>query len=312
MTKRIGIIVIALVIAGGLLLCTVAYTVDYTEISLVKTFGRLSQPVYGRTDAGLKFKFPWPIQSLTRYPATGLSLESTMTETQTMDGQNIIVTTYCVWRIDDPAKFHGAIEKVALAEEELRKKLSSYTAAIVGRHDLGHFVNTDRKKMRLPEIEREILELIRRQARDDYGVEVVSVGIKNLGLPESTTAEVIGKMKAERNNTAGTLRAEGRAEADAIRERALAAKTKIETFARSRADSLESEGYRAAKELYPQFKKNERFSMFLRSLKSLERELSGRTVMLLDGSLVPAVKYFRTGPALPKPIDKDIAEKNRK
>ena len=312
MTKRIGIIVIALVIVGGLLLCTVAYTVDYTEISLVKTFGQPRQPVYGRTDAGLKLKFPWPVQSLTKYPATMLTLESTTSETATNDEQNIIVTTYCIWRIEDPIQFHRAIEKIAAAEKALRDWLSSYTANVIGLHKLEDFVNTDPAQMRLPKIEREIMELIRPRARDDYGVEVVSVGIKSLGLPEGTTAEVIGKMKAERMAEANKLREQGNSIAMAIRERANSAAAKIQTFAQSRADSIESEGYRAAKELYPQFKKNERFSMFLRSLKSLERELSGRTVVLLDGSLVPAVEYFRTGPALPKPIDKDIGGKNRK
>jgi hypothetical protein len=37
----------------------------------------------------------------------------------------------------------------------------------------------------------------------------------------------------------------------------------------------------------------------LRSLEGLKKELQGRSVFLLDGSEIPAVKFFREGPKLP-------------
>ncbi|MCE5325687.1 MAG: protease modulator HflC [Planctomycetaceae bacterium] len=300
MLKRTSIIIIGLAIVGSLLLCTVAYTVDYTEWALVKTFGEPSAPINGRTDGGLKFKLPYPIQSLTKYPATMYTLEATTIETPTSDNQNIVVTTYCVWRISDPVKFLRAVSKVEMAQNKLRDWLNSDTDKVVNRHALTEFVNTDGRKMQLPEIEKEILDRLAEKAQSDYGVQVVSVGVKSLALPEAVTAAVISKMKQEREAEAQRLRNQGEATATAIRERADSAARMIGEFAKKKADSIESEGYLAAKELYPKFKENEQFSMFLRMLKSMEKELSGRSVVLLDGSLVPGIKFLGSGPALPE------------
>ena len=40
--------------------------------------------------------------------------------------------------------------------------------------------------------------------------------------------------------------------------------------------------------------------MFLRSLESLRKELQSKAVILLDGSQIPAVRWFRDGPSLPE------------
>ncbi|MCE5277828.1 MAG: protease modulator HflC [Planctomycetaceae bacterium] len=300
MLKRTSMILIGLAIVACLMLCTIAYTVDYTEWAMVMTFGKPSAPVNGRTDAGLKFKLPVPFQTVTKYPATMHTLEATTIETPTSDNQNIVVTTYCLWRISDPVKFLRAISKVELAQNKLRDWLNSDTDKVVNRHALGEFVNTDGRKMRLPEIEKEILDRLAEKAQNDYGVQIVAVGIKSLALPEKVTEAVINKMKQEREAEAQRLRNQGEATAMAIRERADSAARMIGEFARKKADSIESEGYRAAKDLYPKFKENEQFSMFLRMLKSMEKELSGRSVVLLDGSLVPGIKFLSSGPSLPE------------
>ena len=69
MKKHLGMFVLALLVAAVLLTGTVGYKVDITEYALVKTFGKTTSAVDGRTEAGLKFKWPWPIQKLVRYDA---------------------------------------------------------------------------------------------------------------------------------------------------------------------------------------------------------------------------------------------------
>ena len=300
MVKRIGIVVLAVVICGALLLCTVAYTVRYDQQALVTTFGKAGEPIKGSTHAGLKFKLPWPIQKVTIYDSTMFTLEDAIAEVQTRDERKIQITAYCVWRIDDVAKFHRSKQTVKAAVEALRHLLAGSKSTVIGSHNMADLVNIDPDKMLISQIEQEILQPVRTLAGNDWGIDVVSVGIKTLALPEAVTAKVIETMKKEREDDAKTLRAQGQATAQAIRERAKGAAAKIIAFANRKADSIESEGARAAAELYPHFMRNERFSMFLRSLKSLETELSGQAVFLLDGSTLPAVDFFRNGPSLPK------------
>ncbi len=302
MKKRIAIIVVASVIVIVLLLCTVAYRVEYTKAAVVADYvtGE-TKAIMGLTDAGLKFKWPWPIQKVTIYPATMFTLEDAISEVQTSDHQKILVSAYCVWRIDNLMKFNESKATVESAEEALRSLLTSSKRAVGGRHVLGEFINTDPNAMIIPQIEREVLAPVKAHAHKTWGVDVVSVGIKTLGLPEGVTDDVIDAMKKEREKEAGIIRSEGENTADAIRARGKEAADKIIAFAKRKANSIESEGARAAAELYPRFSRNERFSMYLRNLRSLEAELSGRTVYVLYGPEIPAVRYFREGPFLPSP-----------
>lgn len=293
-------IVIGSVIVLGLLSCTVAYTVDYTEHAVVtNNITGTSKAISGSTDAGLKFKWPWPIEQVTPYKATLYTLEDAIAEVETSDHQKIIVTAYCLWRIDDSNKFNKTKETIDAGQEALRNLLAARKSAVVGEHVLADFVNSNPADMLIPQIEREILEPLKAQARKDWGIEVVSVGVKTFGLPEGVTKKVIETMKAEREQEAERLRSQGDATAQAIEERAKEASAKIIAFAKRKAQGIESEGALEAAKLYPEFSENEAFSMFLRSLKSLEEELSGQAVILIDSRVLPAVRYFSERPSLP-------------
>ena len=94
MKRHLGIVVLAFLVVLVLLIYTVAYKVDFTEYALIKTFGRTTRVVDGRTEAGLKFKWFWPIQRLVRYDAHTLLFEDTASEVPTRDKQNMLVTMY--------------------------------------------------------------------------------------------------------------------------------------------------------------------------------------------------------------------------
>lgn len=300
MTKRMAVIVLGSVIVIGLLLCTVVYTVDYTETAVVSSIitGK-TVAIKGLTDAGLKFKWPWPVEKVTTYKATLYTLEDAISEVRTKDQQQIIVTAYCVWRIDDARKFNEQKKTVEDGQDSLRELLAATKRDVGSSHDLGDFVNTDPGKMRIHDIEAELLKGLKTHAYSDWGIEVVSVGIKTLGLPEGVTKKVIEAMKGERMEEAKNLRSQGDATAKAIRGRANEAAAKIVAFAQRKADSIESEGYQQVADLYPEYAKNENFSMFLRYLRSLEAGLKGHTVYILGPSSNPAVDYLRKGPSLP-------------
>ncbi len=298
MRNHYRMFLLALAVVALLLVSTVAYQVDFTEFALIKTFGRTTAQIDGKDQAGLKFKWPWPIQRLVRYDARTTVFEDTANEVATSDKQNLLVTMYCAWRIADPALFNRTITTVSAAQDRLRDLMRSAKKDVVGRHNMEDLINTDPSKMQIPQIEEEVLQAVREQAMGNYGVDIVRVGIKSLALPKEVTAVVIEAMKEERQRDVRKFEAAGEAQATAIRERAKAASGQILAFANRKAAEIRSEGDRAAATYYKEFARNEPFGMFLRALESLKTELEAKTVILLDGSELPAVEFFRTGPSL--------------
>jgi len=299
MKRHKGLFLLALVLVVVLLTTTVAFTVDeLRDIVLIKTFGKVTRVYQGRQAAGLHFKWPYPIERLVRYDSRIFTVEDPYGELTTLDQQNILVTTYCTWRIHDPVQFHRAVEKVSAAETRVRDRLGNHKGIVGSSHMLEDFVNTDPGRMRIAEIEQEILTPLRREMASEYGIEVLSVGLKLLGLPETVSAAVIEAQKKEREQFAQEYTAAGEAQATAIRARAQRASKQVLAFAAGRAIKIQAEGDQAAAKYYRQYAKNERLGMFLRSLESLRKELASNATILLDGSQIPAVKFFREGPSL--------------
>jgi len=299
MKTHIGLFLLALLVLGVLLVSTVAFTVDeLQDVALIKTFGKVTAVYRGSEDAGLRFKWPWPVQRLVRYDSRTHTLETAHMELSTSDNQNIQVTVYCNWRIADAERFHKALDTVKEASDRIKGRLSSQSSTVVGERRLEDFVNTDPAKMKLPQIEREILVPLKAELATDYGVELRSIGIKTIGLPEAVSEYVINAQKKEQEKKVQKYKAAGEAEATAIRARADRASNQILAFTAAKALKIRAEGDSAAAKHYQRFAKNEDLAVFLRSLESLETELASRTVMLLDGSQLPAIKYFSEGPSL--------------
>jgi membrane protease subunit HflC len=297
-TGAVASVLLVVVVVGLLLAWMVLFQVEFTEDVLVQTFGKTTSVLRGKADAGLHARWPFA-QQLVRYDARTFVFDDTMNELSTSDQQNITLTTFCAWRIDDPVKFQSSIRTIDAAQKGIQTKLRSAKSGVLGKRMMSDLVNTDPRRMRIPEIESEILAAVAAEAQRDYGVQVSLVGIKTLGLPQDVAQEVIKAMQDERKKEADILEAAGQAQAQAIRERAREARDKILAFADRKAGEIRSEGARAAAEWYQVFEKNWQLAAFLRSLEGLKKELQGRSVFLLDGSEIPAVKFFSEGPKLP-------------
>jgi len=299
MTEHGWTIFLVIVVVVLLLVYWMAFTVKFNEIAIVKTFGRAGPPIDGATDAGLHWKWPWPIQSLVRYDGRIFIFDDTHDQVQTKDKQNLLVTVYCGWRVRDANLFLRSIATVEKAEDRLRSIVRSVKADVVGQHVMAHFVNTDPEKMLIAEVEDEMRASVAEVARKDYGVEIATLGIKSLGLPKTVTEKVIENMKEERNREAELYKGRGQAIANEIRSRAEAARDQILEFARAKAKNIRAEGVRAAAEFYEKFRRNEPFAMFLRELDFLRDTLKENSVFLLDPSVQHGIDFFKNGPSLP-------------
>jgi modulator of FtsH protease HflC len=302
MKAYVGIIILGVFVLLALLAYMVTYTVSSTEMTLVTRFGKVdADRVYDGRDpsqAGLKFKWPRPAETLYRYDARTQVFENALSEIGTKDGAQITVTMFCQWRIVDPVLFHTSVSTVEVAEAQLRERLESVQNHLIGQHNMDELINTDPARMKLHVIEEQVAQRLRTDLTDVYGVDIVMVGFRTLGLPESTSKTVLQAMSDERQAEIKSYRARGSSLAQAIRSRARSAQDTILAFAQLKAENIRTEGYRQSAQRYQQYAANPEFAMFLRSLESLREELTNQTVILLDGSKIPAVKFFKDGPSV--------------
>ena len=187
--KNFGTVMAATIVALVLFLYMCTFQVRFTEMAIKKTWG--SPAPDALREPGLYFKWPSPVQSVVLYDKRVRVLEGRTEETRTVDGKNLLLTTFTLWRIDDPAKFHTNFPAgVDEGEKKLRATVVNHQHAITGKHEFSDFVTTDASRRRIREIEQEIRGAVARDATQEYGIEVTDFGVQRLGLPQSVTTAV--------------------------------------------------------------------------------------------------------------------------
>ena len=273
----------ALLIVLLLYMCT--FQVRSTEVGVRKTFGRADLNVI--KEAGLCFKWPWPVQSTVKYDTRLRILTDRTEETRTSDSKNIILTTFAVWTIADPYLFHVNYPDEREGEKALRTKIRSHKMAVVGKHAFSEFVSTDPSERKLREIEQEMMELIRAEAAREFGVEVKMFGIKQLSLPEEVTKAVFESMRKTEEIKAANYNAEGEAKAAEIVAQATAARQRILAVTQRKVDAIRNQALLEVSEIYKAFAEHQELRIFLDKLKTLEEVLKTRTTLILDPETQP-------------------------
>ena len=121
----------------------------------------------------------------------------------------------------------------------------------------------------------------------DNGIEVIMVGIKRLGIPESVTSAVFERMKAERQARIQEIEAEGERQAKTIKATADLEANKILAQARAEAIQISGEAEAKAAKYYEVFKENPELANFLFNRKALEGLLKENSTLILDPNTPP-------------------------
>lgn len=284
--KNIGTIIAASFLALVLLLYMCTFQVRFTEVAIRKTWGNPAKEAI--TKPGLYLKWPAPIQNVVKYDKRIRTLEDKTEETRTMDGKNLLLTTFTLWRISDPSKFHTNFPGgEADGERKLRTTIVTQRQAVAGNHSFDELVTTDPARRKLREIEKEIETAVAKDASDEYGIEVVGFGIKKLGLPQSVTGTIFGSMKAHEQAKAARYIAEGDAKANDILAEASAAQERILAAANEKVGTIRAEAERVVGEYYKEFNKHPELRIFLDKLRTVAEALRERTTLILDASEPP-------------------------
>ena len=262
-----------------------SFQVRQTEVAVVTQFGKFSPP---QTTPGLYFKLPWPFQRVYKFENRTQNFEKKFEQTQTKDSRIILITVFAGWKISDPAKFLTSFDgDAAKAEEKLENLIRSAKNGVIGQYDFSDLVSSDPKMLKFDQIEKEMLANVKPLAEKEYGVEVVLLGIKQLGLPENVTTKVFARMKAERERLVKQLTAEGESEATRIRAEAKQKREEILAEAKGKAEIIRGQGDREAAKSYAVFKQEPDLAIFLLRLKALELSLKDRSTLILDQQTPP-------------------------
>lgn len=140
---------IAVVVALLLWVRTALYAVDYAEFVYVTRFGEPVVIHNGETDAGLKFKAPWPIDSVQRIDRRARSFDLPAVESLTRDPVNrtvdktLAVDAFVTWKIPDAAaadRFVKAVRTPEQARKILGPLINGRLAAVISTMPLDDLI----------------------------------------------------------------------------------------------------------------------------------------------------------------------------
>jgi membrane protease subunit HflC len=284
--RHVPTLLLGAVVAAVFLVSIFSFQVRSTESVVVTTFGKPREV----NEPGLHFRWPAPIQLLTRFDSRSRSFDGSIgkiEETYTADGKNLTVGIFVVYRISDPVRLFRSVKTVEEAEARLNDFMRNSKNGVLGSYRFSDLVNTDPGKMKLDEVEKRIHEEIAGAASEQLGIEVERVGIKSLGLPEKISEAVFARMRSEREVAAETYRAQGRQAADEIRAATNQERDAILTDAQAAAKRIRAEGDAQSAAYYAVFREEPELAAFLRKLDSLRRIMPNRTTLILDTNTPP-------------------------
>src|SRR5215475_957457 len=245
------------------------FTVDVTEYGLVTRFGRVVRVI---EDPGLNLTAPF--DRVVHLDKRVLYLRPPRSEYLTTDKKNIVVESLATWRIVDPERFVATVVTRGAAEERLSDIVLAEIGSVVGRYAASALIATNPAESRYREILSEIGRGVADFARPTYGIEVVSVDLRRLSLPEQNREHVFDRMKAERARIAKENRSKGALEAKKITAEADHEQTLIAADASGQAERIMAQGDADASRTYAAaVGRDPRFYQFLRTLQAYDKVL---------------------------------------
>jgi len=282
--KNVGIPILVLIIILILSLMLVAFQVRETEVAFVT---RLGKHVRSMEKPGLYFKWPLPIEKVRKYDSRLHVFEADMGETTTKGAVPIIIRSYAVWKVANPVAFYRSIETVPKFEGKLYGQIQDTQNRVVSQHTFSEFVNSDKSKIAIEQIQEDMLADLKSSMEDEYGIEVKALGIKRLQVNDKVSANVFNRMKTARNRKTEATITSGQAEATRIVTDAVSIRKELLAAAEGRAMAIRGQGEAEAAQFYKMLDAEPGFAIFLKNLEALKVMLQQRTTLVLPMDAAP-------------------------
>jgi len=294
--KNLTIPLFAVLFILIIVLFSASYTVRFTETAVKTTFGSANENSI-IDEPGLKLKWPYPIQSVTKYDKRMRIVQTRSETVQTADDFQIIVEAYLTYRVSDPLKFFRSFSNAGDRAQDHFSKAENDVLRDQLRSALGE---TSRYRMQdlftsksgasvIPKLENEVYSLLVKgggseQPLADYGIEITSIGIDRIVLPEETTAAVINRMGANRDRLAEGYESEGRSKARLINAEATSQAERIRAFAQRRADEILAKGEQEAAPYLAQQNINPDLAVFIQNIKLMREAMAKKFTLIFSTS----------------------------
>lgn len=268
---------------GLLWMSSAVYTVDSREVAVVTQFG---QHVDNITDPGLHLKAPWPLHALTRYDARARLLPVEATELLTRDKKNLVVEAFALWRVADPRRFMETVQTDEAAALRLSDLIESQIAAALGQADFTELLSTERTTEQL--LPPEVVTAVNTAAQTRFGIAVMEVRLRHVGLPLQNEQSIYERMRAERSRTASRYRSEGEEQATAIRAKSDREASEILAEANRAAAGIRATAEQEAARLYAEaYREDPALYRLLRDLETNAALLDEDTTIILSPGSAP-------------------------
>jgi membrane protease subunit HflC len=217
-------------------------------------------------------------------------------EALTAEKKNVDLDYFVCWSVEDPQKFLETVNDPAGATARIQDMVWSKLAAAVSRSPLETLVSVDANKEKLEKLVGDVASECAASARDKYGIALVDVKIKRIGLPEQVRESVFERMRKERARIAQQYRSEGDEKAMEIRAAADRDKTFTLAAAFAEADIVRGKAEAKAARTYSEaHQKDPQFFELMRTLEAYKKIFDEKTTILLSGDS-ELLKYMSKKP----------------
>ncbi len=259
------------------------YVIKETERGVLLKFGEVVNP---DIKPGLHVKIPF-VNNVRKFDGRVLTVDSQPERFFTQEQKALIVDSYAKFRVADTAKFYTATNgEESRAMGLLSQRINDGLRNQVAGRTIQEVVSGERDQL-MEAITKE-LDVV---AREELGVEIVDVRVKQIDLPPDVSESVYRRMNAEREKEAREHRAQGQELAEGIRAAADREVTVISANAYREAEQLRGDGDAEATRVYAEaFNQDPEFYSFTRSLRAYQDSFQGSGDVLL---IQPDSEFFR-------------------
>ncbi|MBR5765282.1 MAG: protease modulator HflC [Lachnospiraceae bacterium] len=303
-------LLVLIILSSGLVIC------HENEYKLVRRFGRVERTI---SASGLYFKIPL-IESVDTVPRELLIYDLPASDVITSDKKSMIVDSYVLWRVTDPLKFAQTLSySVANAENRIDALVYNATKNTISNMTQDEVIRSRDGKMtivnaqveddvkgndivleentqvvNIKSLTEEIMDHIG-TVYEQYGIQIMTVEVKKLDLPDNNKNAVYTRMISERENIAAKYTAEGEAQAKMIQNTTDKEVSIMRSTAQAQAEKIRAEGeaeyMKILSEAYNDKDKSDFYS-FVRSLDAAKDSMKGSNKTLILPADSPMAEVF--------------------
>ena len=316
--RKLGAPLLFVILVGVIIVLSNLLVVTHqNEYKLIRQFGKVQKVV---SEPGLTIKIPL-IQTIDTIPQQILLYDLPASDVITSDKKTMIVDSYVLWRVTDPLKFAQTLScSVNKAENRIDTIVYNATKNTISNMKQDEVImsrdgkmtvtvveekDTESNDLTIDEPTEEVIEItsltegIMNQiagSEEKYGIEIITVDVKKLDLPDDNKQAVYTRMISERENIAAQYTAEGKSQAQIIENTTDKEVSIMLSNAEAEAEKIKAEGeaeyMKILSDAYSDPEKKDFYS-FVRALDALKNSLVGnnKTVILSDDS--PIAQIFK-------------------